>query len=159
MEVSVSAMFLVFFGYTLIYQYFLCIYKSDYASGLAVHLNRHEDGVYVEETIPAMEFIERLIRHIPEKHFKMIRYGGIYARNRKIDKSLNLAIAREKCHLYRSFNKWREAILLAFGYDPLKCECGATMLLLELRFNHTHISLEEMYKKVMARSCKKRSTA
>ena len=44
------------------------------------HYNRHEDGVYVEETIPAMEFIERLIRHIPEKHFKMIRYGGIYAR-------------------------------------------------------------------------------
>ena len=123
------------------------------------HYNRHEDGVYVEETIPAMEFIERLIRHIPEKHFKMIRYGGIYARNRKIDKNLNHAIAREKCHLYRSFNKWREAILLAFGYDPLKCECGATMLLLELRFNHTHISLEEMYKKVMARSCKKRSTA
>lgn len=44
------------------------------------HYNRHEDEKYVEETLPAMDFIKRLIRHIPEKHFKMIRYGGIYAR-------------------------------------------------------------------------------
>lgn len=39
------------------------------------HYNRHEDNEYIEETIPVMEFIQRLIRHIPEKHFKMIRYG------------------------------------------------------------------------------------
>ena len=45
------------------------------------HYNRHEDEKYVEETLPAMDFIKRLIRHIPEKHFKMIRYGGIYARH------------------------------------------------------------------------------
>ena len=37
------------------------------------HYNRHEDEQYVEETLPVMEFIKRLIRHIPEKHFKMIR--------------------------------------------------------------------------------------
>ena len=47
------------------------------------HYNRHEDDKYVEETIPALEFIERLIRHIPEKHFKMIRYYGVYARHKK----------------------------------------------------------------------------
>ena len=47
---------------------------------VAFHYNRHEDEKYVEETLPAMDFIKRLIRHIPEKHFKMIRYGGIYAR-------------------------------------------------------------------------------
>ena len=38
------------------------------------HYNRHEDDQYVEETLPVMDFIKRLIRHIPEKHFKMIRY-------------------------------------------------------------------------------------
>ena len=31
------------------------------------HYNRHEDDGYVEETVPVMEFIERLIRHIPGK--------------------------------------------------------------------------------------------
>ena len=40
------------------------------------HYNRHEDEQYVEETLPVMDFIKHLIRHIPEKHFKMIRYGG-----------------------------------------------------------------------------------
>ena len=75
-----------------------------------------------------MEFIERLIQHIPQKHYKMIRYGGIYARHRKIDKKLHRAISREKHHIYRSFHKWRAAILSSFGYDPLKCECCATIL-------------------------------
>lgn len=42
------------------------------------HYNRHEDDQYVQETLPAMEFIERLIQHIPQKHYKMIRYGGLY---------------------------------------------------------------------------------
>ena len=56
------------------------------------HYNRHEDDKYVVETIPAIDFIKRLIRHIPEKHFKMIRYGGIYARHHKIDKHLHRAI-------------------------------------------------------------------
>lgn len=40
------------------------------------HYNRHEDNNYVEETIPAIDFIKRLIRHIPEKHFKMIRLNA-----------------------------------------------------------------------------------
>ncbi len=51
----------------------------------------------------AMEFIQRLIRHIPEKHFKMIRYGGLYARHGDIDTKLNRAVSQEKHHIYRSF--------------------------------------------------------
>lgn len=46
----------------------------------------------MEETIPVMEFIERLIPHIPEKYFKMIRYSGLYARKREIDKHLHRAM-------------------------------------------------------------------
>lgn len=38
-------------------------YDGDFVS---FHYNRHEDGQYVEEAIPVMEFIGRLIRHIPE---------------------------------------------------------------------------------------------
>ena len=44
---------------------------------VSFHYNRHEDDQYVQETIPVMDFIKRLIRRIPEKHFKMIRYGGL----------------------------------------------------------------------------------
>ena len=66
-----------------------------------------KDDQYVQETIPVMDFIKRLIRHIPEKHFKMIRYGGLYARHRSIDKKLHLAISKEKRHTFRCFNRWR----------------------------------------------------
>ena len=54
-------------------------------SMVTFHYNRHEDDKYIQETIPVMDFIKRLIRHIPEKHFKMIRYGGLYARHLKTD--------------------------------------------------------------------------
>lgn len=77
----------------------------------------------------------------------------------RIDKKLHRAISREKHHIYRTFNQWRTAILSAFGYDPLKCECGTTMLFLELYFNHKRVSLEEMYEKVMSRSRGRRSSA
>ena len=123
------------------------------------HYNRHEDNKYVEETIPVMEFIQRLIWHIPEKHFKMIRYGDIYARRRELDKKLRRTISREKHPVYRSFNQWRTSILSSFGYDPLKCECGTTMLFLELYHNHKRVSLKEMYEKAMSRSRGKRSSA
>ena len=124
------------------------------------HYNRHEDEQYIEETIPAMEFIQRLIRHIPEKHFKMIRYGGIYARYREIDSKLYRAISKSKHHIYRSFNQWRTAILSSFGYDPLVCpDCQHRMEFLELYFNHQRVSLEEMYEKVMSKSRGKRSSA
>lgn len=124
------------------------------------HYNRHEDDKYVVETIPAMEFIQRLIRHIPEKHFKMIRYGGLYARHRKIDKKLYHAIPQKAHPFFRSFNKWRVAIIGAFGYDPLKCpDCKHEMEFLELYFNHQRVSLEEMYEKAMSKSRGKRSSS
>ena len=85
------------------------------------HYNRHEDNKYIVETLPAIDFIKRLIRHIPEKYFKMIRYGGLYARHRKTDEKLYRAISKSKHRIYRSFNQWRTAILSSFGYDPLEC--------------------------------------
>ncbi|MEI3182350.1 MAG: transposase, partial [Lachnospiraceae bacterium] len=60
------------------------------------HYNRHEDNAYVKRTIPAIEIIKLLIQHIPEKHFKMIRYYGLYARHRKIDAKLYRAIHQSK---------------------------------------------------------------
>lgn len=124
------------------------------------HYNRHEDNKYVVETIPAIDFIKRLIRHIPEKHFKMIRYGGIYVRHRKIDKHLHRAISKEKQPFFRNYHHWRLSILTSFGYDPLECPCCKhKMEVLELYHNHQRVSLEEMYEKAMSKSRGKRSSA
>ena len=114
------------------------------------HYNRHEDDVYVEETIPALDFISRVIQHIPEKHFKMIRYYGLYARHRESDKKLRRAISREAHRLFLSFNRWRDSILLSFGYDPCTCsECGHAMVFLELYYNHKRVPLEDLYERTM----------
>ncbi len=116
------------------------------------HYNRHEDEKLIIETIPVLEFIQRLIQHIPKKHFKQIRYYGLYSRNKEQDQKLNRAIAKEKRNVILSFNRWRDCTLSSFGYDPLKCPCcGKTMLFLELYHNHQHISLNEMYERSMSK--------
>ena len=90
----------------------------------------------------------------------MIHYGSLYARHRKIDKTLYRIISKEKHHIYRTFNQWRTAILSAFGYDPLMCpNCNTTMELLELYFNHKSVSLQEMYERIMSQSFGKRSSS
>ena len=112
------------------------------------HYNRHEDNKLIVETIPAIDFIALLIQHIPDKHFKMIRYYGIYARHRESDKKLFKVISKEAHKFLLSFNRWRNSILSSFGYDPLKCpRCGKTMIFLELYFNHKPVSLQELYEK------------
>ena len=112
------------------------------------HYNRHEDEKLVTRRIPVLDFISLLIQHIPEKHFKMIRYYGIYARHREIDKHLYRTISKNAHKVLLDFNKWRMSILSSFGYDPLECpHCGKNMKILEIYYNHKSVSLQELYKK------------
>ena len=116
------------------------------------HYNRHEDNKYVERTLPSIEFIKLLMQHIPEKHFKMIRYHGIYARQRKIDKNLHRLRTPEQRRIFATFIRWREAILLAYGYDPIQCpNCKETMEILEIYKNHHRVSLQELYERAHIR--------
>lgn len=38
------------------------------------YYERHEDGKRVEETIHVYDFIKLLIKHIPDKNFKVVKY-------------------------------------------------------------------------------------
>ena len=89
-------------------------------SMVTFHYNRHEDDKYIQETIPVMDFIKRLIRHIPEKHFKMIRYGGLYARHRKTDLQLHKVISNRNVPFYATLTIGG-MLFSSFGYDPLEC--------------------------------------
>ena len=120
-------------------------YDGDFVT---FHYNRHEDNKYIEETIPALDFIQRLIRHIPEKHFKMTRYYGLYARHREKDKTLRRALSRQHRHFLLSNSDWRTRISTHFGYDPLQCPCcKKEMTLVELYYAHKRVPLEELYEK------------
>jgi len=110
------------------------------------HYKRHEDDQTVTETIPVLPFIARLIRHIPDKHFKMIRYYGIYARHLSVDDSLVRAVPSEKHNFFLAINKWRASLLRAFGFDPVKCPCcGQIMVFQMLVRKHQHFSLQDLF--------------
>lgn len=81
------------------------------------------------ETVSAEEFIGRIIRHIPEKHFRMIRYYGLYANCVKnqlmpillYQISILFSIARLKFSPSEQPQNWRERIIQLTGNDPLLC--------------------------------------
>ena len=118
-------------------------YKDDMVT---FHYNRHEDDKRVVETIPVMDFIKRLIIHIPDENFKQIRYYGIYARQREVDQSLVSAVSPAKKNYLISMDCWRYKIMTSFGYDPLCCpHCNTTMQLINLHHNHHRIPFIEAY--------------
>lgn len=90
-------------------------------SFVTFHYNRHEDDKLIVETIPVLHFVSMLIRHIPEKHFKMIRYYGLYAKHHKQEKHLLLSTSKDKHPYYKSLNYWRLSLMASFNVDPLEC--------------------------------------
>lgn len=106
------------------------------------HYTGHDDGERHDVTQPVQVFILKLIRHCPDKNFKMTRRYGYYAnaysgkldhiyeiygkqikRNLKGKKQRKKAIdhAKRKC-------KYRASMILSFNRDPIKCTCGAIMV-------------------------------
>lgn len=115
---------------------------------------RHEDNKRVEVELDAFEFIKKVIIHIPEKHFKMIRYYGIYARNNKHNGEFFKLVNEKVAIELRKLRKWEYRILKAFGIDPLKCEkCGSTMHLDGIYYKKSG-NLIEKYKRNLANRVK-----
>ena len=115
-----------------------CIDKND-GSNVTFHYTRHENNKTVVEYVPALDFIRRLIVHIPEKHFKMPRCYGIYAKHHRQENKLRRCISPEKRRFLRSVQDWRNSILPSFGYNPLRCsDCGTSMLVLKVYYKKLH---------------------
>jgi hypothetical protein len=97
----------------------------------------HGSSELATETCSVFDFIKKLIIHIPERNFKMIRYFGFYCirnskfrqylkRTRRID---SFTVEQYK-NIYRS---WRKRISASFNLDPIKCMyCGTFLELVEI---------------------------
>ncbi|UZW13755.1 transposase [Clostridium pasteurianum] len=106
---------------------------------------RHEDGEEVVEEIDVIDFIGRVIRHIPEKNFKMIRYYGIYAKNTRHKNKFFKLVNEKVAEFKRKINNWQTRILLTFGVNPLKCEkCGIQMKFHDIYYKN--VSVREKFK-------------
>ncbi len=89
---------------------------------------RHEDDKIVVEKIHIFEFIGRLIKHIPERNFKTIRYYGFYTtKNKSFLKGCRKLWDDLKASFHKSLTKWRNLSLVSWNKDPLLCSCGYVM--------------------------------
>lgn len=94
--------------------------------------DRHEDDKRVTEKIHVFDFIKRLIIHIPDEHFKVVRYYGIYAKSHKHSSKIFKMLSQTQIEIRKQLRKWRLSIELSFGYDPTKCTCGHYMTFFKL---------------------------
>jgi len=99
----------------------------------------HEDGKRIEEKIHAYEFIKKLIMHIPDKNFKVVRYYGIYAKKHKHSDKIFKLLNKNQIEIRNQLRKWNLAIDLSFGYDPTICSCGGNLIFFELKIKDPEI--------------------
>ena len=99
------------------------------------YYQRHEDNQRVEETISAFDFIKRLIIHISDIEFKMIRYYGIYSKEHKFHGKMIMMFNKHQLKLQKMMNRWQLSIMSDFHHNPLSCPCcNSRMKLLEHHF-------------------------
>lgn len=83
--------------------------------------------------LKALEFIGRLVRHIPNKNFRMIRYYGFYSnRTKEKCEELRDKLPPQYCGEFRfkETKTWRDRIIESGKDDPLACpNCGEIMKL------------------------------
>lgn len=89
-------------------------------------------------------FIGLLVRHIPEKNFHVIRYGGAYANARKnrlfklIADQISAMFGLARMIFEFSLNRaksWRQRIVEQGGDDPLKCKsCNIDMIRTQITY-------------------------
>ena len=82
-------------------------------------------------TLPVLDFISRLIVHIPDLYFRNIRYYGFLS-NRLRGKLLPIVyqLLQMNNDSVKVYTPWRYMIQNTFKYDPLKCpHCNKLMIL------------------------------
>lgn len=109
--------------------------------------NRHDT-----ERLSIEAFIGRLIRHIPDKYFRLIRYYGFLAH---AVRGKLLPLVRQRLQQAQPESapslSWVELSLASFGIDPLECIlCHAPMLLAEI---HIGATLAELRRHHRALAC------
>jgi hypothetical protein len=95
--------------------------------------NKKKDGNIVKDTISAHQFIDSLIQHIAPKHFKKIRYFGIFA-NKNSKKYL--AILKELLPFNdpKEIPDWGTRQFLYTGVNPCLCAKCQHRMVFSMRF-------------------------
>lgn len=110
---------------------------KDYDGGIVVfEYQDKKAGIFKRTALKVLDFIGKLIRHVPEKGFRMIRRSGIFS-NRTCGRDLPIARAALKLRDGKNLESltWRQRRFIQNGVDPLLCrKCGNEMILVEVAF-------------------------
>lgn len=104
------------------------------------------EGVHRTTRVFVAQFIARLIRHIHDKHFRAIRYAGIFAtRTRGRDMATARLILKLSWRKPAQVWTWRERRLKESGVDPLRCPiCDSEMALVAVAYQSRAGPLREL---------------
>ncbi len=76
-------------------------------------------------------------------HANICGLGDIFDKN---SDKLFMSVSNKQKEFLKTLNNWRTSLLLSFGYDPLWCDCGHSMSVLEIC--HKGTPLIEKYRKL-----------
>lgn len=117
---------------------------------------RHEDNKVVVETIHVYEFIKKIIMHIPEKNFKMIRYFGLYSRRTKGKVNFIKMMDRKILNIRKGIMNWENRILALGGVNPCNCpNCGDRMRFYDIVYPKYGSIRERLRNKIISENEKK----
>lgn len=109
------------------------------------YYHRHEDEQRVDMYQHIHTFLNDLLLHCPEKHFKMVRYYGFYSNKNKstldtiyealgIKKKKAMKIWKQRKEIIKEKKKqylYRNHMIESYQVDPILCSCGALMTYVE----------------------------
>ena len=110
----------------------------------------HYTNIKETMTLPVLDFIERLICHIPDKNFRNIRYYGFLA-NRLRGKLLPLVyklLDIKTVITTKVYISWRTMIQTAYKYDPLRCPLCKSIMLLKAVLLPSYYSLVSKHEEI-----------
>ena len=95
-------------------------------------------GEKIHLTLTVDEFIKRLIQHIPDKHFRQVRYYGLFAPKSQAT-GVNIArkiVDQPPARMIKPQPQtWRERRIAQNGFDPLICPyCNIELELIDVTY-------------------------
>ena len=87
-------------------------------------------------TLPVLDFLARLIAHIPDRYFRNIRYYGFLAqrvRSQFLPIVYQLLNPFHRRTIHTVYRTWRDMLKACFARDPLTCPlCGTQLVFARL---------------------------
>ena len=87
----------------------------------------HKTNKYILVSEHIFLFFLKLIQHIPERQFKMVRYFGLYASCDHHHKEPIKRLLSNTKSFFKKPKYYRLDLISSFGVDPFLCTCGSFM--------------------------------